>query len=97
MGKIKKPIVAWCIGSCGELLSAAANSNDNTDSSNIASGSIQFGHAGACANSLQETATAKNYALASVGIHVPESFDELDLLIRLDWISCLFVCFSSHL
>ncbi|RTG90221.1 ATP citrate (pro-S)-lyase [Schistosoma bovis] len=82
LGKIKKPIVAWCIGSCGELLSAAANSNDNTDSSNIASGSIQFGHAGACANSLQETATAKNYALASVGIHVPESFDELDLLIR---------------
>ncbi|VDP52317.1 unnamed protein product [Schistosoma mattheei] len=82
LGKIKKPIVAWCIGSCGELLSAAANSNNNTDSNNITSGSIQFGHAGACANSLQETATAKNHALASVGIYVPESFDELDLLIR---------------
>ncbi|TNN14595.1 ATP-citrate synthase isoform 2 [Schistosoma japonicum] len=73
LGKIKKPIIAWCIGSCGELLSAANGTS---------SGSIQFGHAGACANSLKETATAKNRALAEVGIHVPGSFDELDLLIR---------------
>ncbi|CAH8558011.1 unnamed protein product [Schistosoma turkestanicum] len=73
LGKIKKPIIAWCIGSCGELLSATTNTE----------GSIQFGHAGACANSMHETATAKNQALASIdGIHVPESFDELDLLIR---------------
>nr|CAH8866286.1 unnamed protein product [Trichobilharzia regenti] len=72
-GKVKKPIIAWCIGSCGELLAAV----DDTGS-----GSIQFGHAGACANSLKETATAKNKALADVGIHVPSSFDELDLLIR---------------
>ncbi|CAH8628080.1 unnamed protein product [Heterobilharzia americana] len=74
-GKVKKPIVAWCIGSCGELLTTQ-NTNDT------GGGSIQFGHAGACANSLRETATAKNTALANAGIHVPASFDELDLLIR---------------
>lgn len=41
---------------------------------------VQFGHAGSCANSNQETATAKNDALKSAGAHVPDSFDYLGKL-----------------
>uniref|UniRef100_A0A1I8FMY2 ATP citrate synthase n=1 Tax=Macrostomum lignano TaxID=282301 RepID=A0A1I8FMY2_9PLAT len=44
--------------------------------------SVQFGHAGACANSGQETASAKNAALAAAGAHVPASFDQLGETIR---------------
>uniref|UniRef100_A0A1I8ING8 ATP citrate synthase n=1 Tax=Macrostomum lignano TaxID=282301 RepID=A0A1I8ING8_9PLAT len=43
---------------------------------------VQFGHAGACANSGQETASAKNAALAAAGAHVPASFDQLGETIR---------------
>lgn len=43
---------------------------------------VQFGHAGSCANSARETATAKNEALKSVGAHVPNSFDTLGDLIQ---------------
>lgn len=73
MGQLTKPIVAWCIGTCAELLTAV---DDSTES-------IQFGHAGACAHSARETAGAKNQALAQAGLHVPASFDELDVVIRL--------------
>lgn len=38
---------------------------------------VQFGHAGACANSDRETSRAKNDALAEAGAHVPENFDLL--------------------
>jgi ATP citrate (pro-S)-lyase len=38
---------------------------------------VQFGHAGACANSDRETALAKNRALAEHGAHVPSTFDDL--------------------
>ena len=38
---------------------------------------VQFGHAGACANSDRETATAKNKALAEAGAYVPDTFDNL--------------------
>lgn len=38
---------------------------------------VQFGHAGSCANSNRETATAKNAALKAAGAHVPDSFDYL--------------------
>ena len=38
---------------------------------------VQFGHAGACANSDQETATAKNQALREAGADVPDTFDDL--------------------
>lgn len=38
---------------------------------------VQFGHAGSCANSDRETATAKNAALKASGAFVPESFDSL--------------------
>ncbi|KAF5401708.1 hypothetical protein PHET_05083 [Paragonimus heterotremus] len=68
-GRIRKPIVAWCIGTCAQLLASSSEG-------------IQFGHAGACANSARETATAKNAALAAAGLHVPSSFDELDTMIR---------------
>ena len=60
-GRITKPIVAWCIGTCASMFSSE----------------VQFGHAGACANAERETALAKNKALAEAGAHVPQSFDDL--------------------
>ncbi len=43
-GRLFKPTVAWCIGTCAKMFS--------TD--------VQFGHAGASANGERETADAKN-------------------------------------
>lgn len=43
---------------------------------------VQFGHAGSCANTVRETATAKNEALKNAGAHVPSSFDSLGDLIH---------------
>lgn len=43
---------------------------------------VQFGHAGSCANTERETATAKNEALKIAGAHVPSSFDTLGELIN---------------
>ena len=43
---------------------------------------VQFGHAGSCANGLLEMAVEKNSALKAAGIHVPQSFDDLDSTIR---------------
>lgn len=43
---------------------------------------VQFGHAGSCANTAKETATAKNEALKAAGAHVPDSFDTLGELIQ---------------
>lgn len=60
-GKIKKPLVAWCIGTCATMFTS----------------DVQFGHAGACANADQETAVAKNKALHEAGAAVPKSFDDL--------------------
>merc|ERR550539_897969 len=60
-GRITKPIVAWCIGTCSDVFS--------TD--------VQFGHAGASASGVRETARAKNAALKDAGAVVPENFDEL--------------------
>ena len=60
-GVITKPLVAWCIGTCADMFA--------TD--------VQFGHAGASAGAAEETATAKNSALAASGAVVPSSFDEL--------------------
>lgn len=64
-GRITKPLVAWCIGTCASMFTSE----------------VQFGHAGSCANSDRETATAKNRSLLNAGAHVPESFDTLDELI----------------
>merc|ERR1712013_220222 len=60
-GVFTKPIVAWCIGTCADMFV--------TD--------VQFGHAGASAGAKEETASAKNKALADAGASVPTSFDEL--------------------
>ena len=64
-GRISKPIVAWCIGTCSDMFS--------TD--------VQFGHAGSCAAGIRETATAKNAALAEAGAVVPTNFDCLGVKI----------------
>ena len=58
-GRIKKPMVAWCIGTCSDMFT--------TD--------VQFGHAGASAGGEAETATSKNKALSAAGAMVPESFN----------------------
>jgi succinyl-CoA synthetase alpha subunit len=59
-GKIKKPLVAWVTGTCGPVLPA----------------SVQFGHAGAKADTHKETAQAKNDAFRAAGAYVPNSFDD---------------------
>uniref|UniRef100_A0A8C1RT73 ATP-citrate synthase n=1 Tax=Cyprinus carpio TaxID=7962 RepID=A0A8C1RT73_CYPCA len=65
-GRITKPVVCWCIGTCATLFSSE----------------VQFGHAGACANQASETALAKNKALEEAGAFVPKSFDELGDVIK---------------
>ncbi|KAI0219284.1 ATP citrate lyase subunit 1, partial [Massospora cicadina] len=60
-GKITKPLVAWCIGTCAKMF--------QTD--------VQFGHAGSMANSNLETADAKNAALREAGAIVPETFEDM--------------------
>lgn len=59
-GKIKKPLVIWVTGTCAKMFPAG----------------VQFGHAGAKADSALETADAKNKALREVGAVVPNSFDD---------------------
>lgn len=65
-GKITKPLVAWCIGTCSGMFASE----------------VQFGHAGACANAERETAVAKNAALKHAGAIVPNSFDDLNVTIE---------------
>ncbi len=65
-GQIKKPIIAWCIGTIAKHFSTG----------------VQFGHAGASANADAETAGAKNIAMAEAGIHVPKSFNDLPATIK---------------
>ena len=59
-GRIKKPLVAWCIGTCASIFPFE----------------VQFGHAGALARGNLETAKAKNEALKQAGAHVPDNFGE---------------------
>jgi ATP-citrate lyase alpha-subunit len=61
-GRITKPLVAWCIGTCSKVFPAE----------------VQFGHAGARAGAAIETADAKNRALGEAGAIVPNSFDDFD-------------------
>jgi len=61
-GRIKKPVVAWCIGTCSKVFPAE----------------VQFGHAGARAGAERETADVKNKAFKDVGVYVPKSFDDFD-------------------
>jgi ATP-citrate lyase alpha-subunit len=65
-GKIKKPIIAWCIGTIAKYYDSG----------------VQFGHAGASANADSETAEAKNRAMAEAGIHVPATFNALPAKIK---------------
>jgi ATP citrate (pro-S)-lyase len=65
-GKLTKPLVAWCIGTCSSMFTSE----------------VQFGHAGSCANSDAETAVAKNKALREAGAFVPNTFDSLGETIK---------------
>lgn len=65
-GKIKKPLIAWCIGTCSKVFPAE----------------VQFGHAGARAGADRETADAKNKALKEAGAIVPNSFEDFDKKIK---------------
>ncbi|KAJ1983550.1 ATP citrate lyase subunit 1 [Dimargaris verticillata] len=60
-GKITKPVIAWCIGTCAKMFQTE----------------VQFGHAGALANSDSETADAKNQALREAGVIVPATFEDM--------------------
>ncbi|MBW0531202.1 hypothetical protein O181_070917 [Austropuccinia psidii MF-1] len=60
-GQIKKPIVAWAIGTCAKMFTTE----------------VQFGHAGSMANSDLETADAKNNAMRQAGFIVPKTFEDL--------------------
>jgi len=59
-GRLTKPLVMWVTGTCAKVLP----------------GQVQFGHAGAKADSTAETADAKNDALREAGVIVPDSFDD---------------------
>ena len=65
-GKITKPVIGWCIGTIAKHFSSG----------------VQFGHAGASANAEAETAEAKNKAMKEAGIHVPDNFNDLPLVIK---------------
>ena len=60
--KITKPLVAWNIGTCAKVFPAE----------------VQFGHAGARAGNVRQTADAKNRALREAGAVVPDSFEDFD-------------------
>lgn len=64
--KIKKPLVAWVMGTCSAIFPTEA----------------QFGHAGAKAGSFKESAQAKNEALKEAGAFVPNSYDDLGEVIE---------------
>ncbi|PWN44658.1 putative ATP citrate lyase subunit 1 [Ceraceosorus guamensis] len=65
-GEITKPIVAWAIGTCAKMFTTE----------------VQFGHAGSMANSDAETASAKNAAMKAAGFIVPETFEDLPVVLR---------------
>merc|ERR1719215_2545948 len=65
-GRITKPIVAWCVGTCASCFATE----------------VQFGHAGAQARGDMETAAAKNKAMTEAGFYVPDSFDKLPEMIE---------------
>ncbi|KNE67607.1 hypothetical protein AMAG_12060 [Allomyces macrogynus ATCC 38327] len=65
-GEITKPVVAWCIGTCASMFTTE----------------VQFGHAGALANSDSETAVAKNRALKEAGVYVPDTFEAMPAVLH---------------
>ena len=64
--KITKPVVGWVTGTAAKILPKG----------------LQFGHAGAMADSSLETADAKNRALREAGAIVPDSYEDLDKEIK---------------
>lgn len=64
-GRITKPIVAWAIGTVASMLKTE----------------VQFGHAGAMANSQLETAAMKNKAMKEAGFFVPDTFEQMPQLL----------------
>jgi ATP citrate (pro-S)-lyase len=60
-GTITKPIVAWAIGTCASMFKTE----------------VQFGHAGASANSQLETASVKNQSMKEAGFFVPDTFEDM--------------------
>ena len=89
--RITKPIVAWCIGTCSDVFSTDVQVRSCVQTIHLIIENIwtaetkcfsckyqfQFGHAGASASGVRETARAKNAALKDAGAVVPENFDEL--------------------
>jgi succinyl-CoA synthetase alpha subunit len=65
-GKITKPLVMWVAGTAAKILPSG----------------LQFGHAGAMAGSDMETAEAKNKALKEAGAIIPDSYEDLDKMIK---------------
>ena len=65
-GRINKPLIAWCIGTCADMFTSE----------------VQFGHAGSSANSVEESAASKNSALREAGARVPKCFDSLASVIK---------------
>ncbi|MBI3336269.1 ATP citrate synthase [Candidatus Peregrinibacteria bacterium] len=63
---IKKPLIAWVSGTSASFFPK----------------NVQFGHAGAWAANLAETAEAKNILLKKAGALVPDTFEELPQLIQ---------------
>jgi ATP-citrate lyase alpha-subunit len=72
-GLITKPIIAWCIGTVAKELSKG----------------VQFGHAGAKANSDREQADDKNKAMREAGITVPETFNTFPEVIKDTYVKIL--------
>ncbi|KRY21399.1 ATP-citrate synthase [Trichinella patagoniensis] len=96
-GKIKKPLVAWCIGTCASFLPSEVygymnclNKCRQCKNRDVKVGvglsldvlSVQFGHSGASAAAEKETACSKNRALKDAGAHVPNTFDDLATCIK---------------
>ena len=73
-GLIKKPIIGWCMGTSAEFINNKYGNN------------IQFGHAGASANSNYESAKFKNQYMRSSGIIVPDSFENLSIVIEREYL-----------
>lgn len=65
-GLITKPIIGYCIGITSDYLTS----------------DIQFGHAGASANSDYESAVFKNECMKKHNIIVPETFEDLSDVVR---------------
>jgi ATP citrate (pro-S)-lyase len=65
-GIITKPIVAWAIGTCASMFKTE----------------VQFGHAGAFANSTLETAKTKNEKMKEAGFFVPETFEDMPATLK---------------